>query len=91
MSLDQEQRVDVEEAIFDAHFSAQKYLETGKDLHEKLLEVSVADAVELLATLTEAIADDPKAESYKMHLFVPLHLHNLLQLRKEQSGNVEEE
>ena len=86
MSLTPEQRVEFEDAIFDAHFSAQKYLETGKDLHEKLLEVSVQDAIDMLQRFAEEIKEDQKIETYKLHLFVPLQMQRLLELRKRNGG-----
>lgn len=83
MTLSKEQREEVEDAIFDAHFSAQKYLENERDLHEKLMEVSVSDALELISSLKEEISNDPKLETYKLHLFVPLQLKKLVARRKE--------
>ena len=80
-----EDRISLEDAIFDAHFSAQKYVEDQKDLYHKLLEVSVSDALDLLERFSLKLKDDPKTEAYKLHMFVPLHLLKLLEVRKNQN------
>lgn len=90
MKLTQDERISIEDAIFDAHFSAQKYLETGKDLHEKLLEVSVKDALELLQEFSEKLKGDSKAEVYKLHIFVPVHLYKMVELRNESNEEEDE-
>lgn len=83
--LTNEERIELEDSIFDAHFSAQKYVEDQRDLYHKLLEVSVTDAVEFIEMLGDKVKNDEMAESYKLHLFVPLHLLTLLEERQENN------
>ena len=82
--LNSEERDQLEELLFEAHFSAQKYLESGKGVHRKLMEVSVSDAMNMITELSNKLKDDEYAENYKLHLFVPLHLCKLLEMRDEQ-------
>ena len=80
--MTEEERTSLEDAIFDAHFSAQKFVEDQRDLYHKLLEVSVADAMDIIQKLSVKLKDDPMSESYKLHMFVPLHLLKLVNMRK---------
>ena len=82
--LTTEEREQFEDLLFEAHFAAQKYLESGKTLHQKVLEVSVSDALNMMERLSEKIKDDEYSENYKLHLLVPLHLIKLLESRNEQ-------
>lgn len=84
MKLTEEEKNELEDAIFDAHFSAQKYVEDQRDLYHKLLEVSVADAMDIITRLSEKLKGSDKTESYKLHMFVPLHLLKLINLRKKE-------
>ena len=83
-NINLDEREQLEELLFEAHFSAQKYLESGKGVHRKLLEVSVSDAMHMLSELSTKLQGDEYAENYKLHLFVPLHLCKLLEMRDEQ-------
>lgn len=85
MSLTVEEREAIEDAIFDAHFAAQKYIEGGKDIHEKLLEVTVEDAFNLLSIMKSAIQKDDMKHNYRLHLMVPLQLLHLIQSRKAET------
>ena len=83
MPLTGEQREQIEECILDLHFTAQKYIDTEKDVHKKLLEVNVQEAIELLETLKENMKDDDKIYDYKMHMLMPFHIHELCKIRDE--------
>ena len=84
-TLTNEERMDIEDSIFDAHFAAQKYVEDQRDLYHKLLEVSVYDALELIENLSDKLKKDDKSEAYKLHMFVPLHLLTLLEERQTKN------
>lgn len=81
MALNKKQRETLEASIFDAHFAAEKYLETDKDIHKKLLVMSVHEALENLQTLKEEIKKDDLVGNYKLHLLVPVQLVELLRSR----------
>lgn len=84
MGLDKKEREVIEGNIFDAHFAASKYIETGKDIHKKLLEISVKEALDTMQILSAAIKEDEMVGNYKIHLLVPLQL---LELIKQREGN----
>jgi len=88
MALDKNEREVLEGSIYDAHFAAAKYIESGKDIHKKLLEISVKEAIENLELLKEEIKKDDMVGNYKIHLLVPLQLLELINLR---GGNESEE
>lgn len=83
MALSEEQREQIEEAVLELHFAASKCIESGKDIHQKLLDVGVEEAIDLLESLKEELADDVKMYDYKMHFLMPFHIYELLKLRKE--------
>lgn len=85
MPLTTEQRESVEEVVLDLHFTAQKYIDTGKDVHRKLLEVNVQEAMELLEAIKENMKDDEKMYDYKMHMLMPFHIYELIKLREENT------
>ena len=84
MPLSEEERAKIEDCIMDLHFTATKYLETNKDIHRKLLEVNVSEAIELLEELKNAIKDDDKVYDYKMHFILPFQLVELLKIRDKK-------
>jgi len=84
MALDKKEREVIEGNIFDAHFAASKYIETGKDIHKKLLEISVKEAIDTMQLLSAAVKEDDMVGNYKIHLLVPLQL---LELIKKREGN----
>ena len=88
MPLNSEEKESLENSIYDAHFASQKYIETGKDIHFKLLEVSVTEAISNLQILKEGIKDDPMVGNYKIHLLVPLQLLRLAQSRDKKDQEV---
>lgn len=88
MALDKNEREVLEGSIYDAHFAAAKYIESGKDIHKKLLEISVKEAIENLELLKEEIKKDDMVGNYKIHLLVPLQLLELINIR---GGNEREE
>lgn len=83
MGLSKEERETLEGSIYDAHFAAAKFIESGKDIHKKLLEISVKDAIDNLEILKEEIQKDDMVGNYKIHLLVPLQLLNLIQKREK--------
>jgi len=88
MALDKKERELIEGSLYDAHFAASKFIESGKDIHKKLLEISVKEAVENLEILKEKIKKDDMVGNYKIHLLVPLQLLELINIR---GGNESEE
>tara|TARA_X000001316_G_C921885_1_gene36515 strand:+ start:2541 stop:2831 length:291 start_codon:yes stop_codon:yes gene_type:complete len=88
MALNKEEKESLENSIYDCHFASQKYLETGKDIHFKLLEVSVNEAISNLQILKEGIKDDPMVGNYKIHLLVPLQLLRLAESRNKKDQEV---
>ena len=88
MPLNNEEKESLENSIYDAHFASQKYIETGKDIHFKLLEVSVNEAISNLQILKDGIKDDPMVGNYKIHLLVPLQLLRLAQSRDKKDQEV---
>ena len=81
MGLNKKQRENLEASIFDAHFAAEKFLETEKDIHKKLLVMSVHEAIENLQSLKDEIKKDDMVGNYKLHLLVPVQLVELLRSR----------
>ena len=88
MSLNKEEKETLENSIYDCHFAAQKFLESGKDIHFKLLEVSVNEALSSLQILKDGIKDDPMVGNYKVHLLVPLQLLRLAESRNKKDQEV---
>ena len=76
----EEDRVSLEDAIEDATAAAERFLKSQKDLHRKLLEVTVDDALSALSLYKDYLKDDPKKETYKIHMLVPVQV---LQMLKE--------
>jgi len=77
-SLTVEERVSLEESIMDAHMAADKVLTSGKEVHHRLLDLTVKDALEYITKYKNKLKDDKKAENYKLHMLVPLQLHLML-------------
>ena len=82
MALNKEQSEGLESSIFDAHFAANKFIESGKDIHKKLLEISVNEAIQTLEAVKDEIKDDDMVGNYKIHLLVPLQLYEVIKARK---------
>tara|TARA_R100000951_G_scaffold112692_2_gene113385 strand:+ start:966 stop:1238 length:273 start_codon:yes stop_codon:yes gene_type:complete len=82
MGLNKKEREVIEGSIFDAHFAASKYIESGKDIHKKLLEISVKEAIDTLQLLSGAVKEDEMVGNYKIHLLVPLQLLELIDKRE---------
>lgn len=89
MTISNEEREEIEEALFATHMAADQYLLRGKATHETMLRISVNEALSLLKQYKDRLKDDPMVENYKLHLFVPLQMHQLLEMRKEKE-NVEQ-
>lgn len=79
-----EERDVIEESIFDAHFAATKFIDSGKHVHYKLLELSVSEALENLEIFKEELREDEFTDNYRLHLFVPLQLIKLMEMRKNE-------
>ena len=83
--LTEEDRTKIEDTIMDLHFTVNKYLETSKDVHRKLMEVNIQEAIELLESIKKDIVDDPKVYDYKMHLLLPFQVYELLNIREKSN------
>ena len=86
MPLTPEQRTRVEDTIMDLHFTSQKFIESQKEIHRKLLIVNVQEALEILHDVEENMQDDPKKYDYKMHMLLPLQLYELMIMREENKN-----
>ena len=86
MTLSDKQREQVEDTIEDLHFTSTKYLETDRDIHRKLLEVNIQEAIQVLKDVSDEIRDDPKRFDYKMHLLLPFQIYELMQMREKEEG-----
>jgi len=82
MSLAPEDREILEDMIFDAQVSAEKYLETKKNIHERLLEMSLNDSMGFLREVREDLHDDPMTPMYKLHMLVPLQTMKLIEIKR---------
>ena len=85
MPLSDKQREDLEDTIMDLHFTSEKYLQSEKEIHHKLLEMNVVEALELLQDLSKDIRDDPKRYDYKIHLFLPIQIYETSVLRSKNA------
>ena len=86
MPLSEKQRTTIEDTIMDLHFTSEKYVSSGKDIHKKLLEVNVQEAIDILKDLQEDLADDDKRYDYKMHMLLPFQIYELIQMREKREG-----
>lgn len=84
--LKQELREEIEDCLFSAHIAADQYLSKGKPSQEKMLKLSVDDALEVLISCKKELQNDDCFGNYKLHLFVPLQLIKLLEMRKEKQN-----
>ena len=80
--MDETDRRVVEEIIDDVQACAERYLTSPKEIYRKMLEVSVEEAIDLLKTMREELAEDPMAEAYRLNLFVPIQLAELIKIRE---------
>lgn len=84
MPLNEKDRSKVEDTIMDLHFTSSKYVESGKDIHRKLLEVNIQEAIEVLSDVQEQLADDEKRFDYKMHMLLPFQIYELVKIRERK-------
>lgn len=84
MALNEKERILVEDVIMDLHFAAQKYVESEKDIHRKLLELNIQDALDIFESIKDKVADDEMRFDYKIHLFVPFHVWELVNSREQK-------
>ena len=85
MPLSDQQREKLEDTIMDLHFTSQKFIDTEKDLHSKLLRVNVQEALEILREISDDIQDDPKKYDYKLHMLLPLQIYELSVMRTKDN------
>ena len=69
----------------DLHYTSSKFIETKKDVHKKMLQVNIDEAIELLQDLKDDLKDDEKLYNYKMHMLIPFQIFELLAMREEQN------
>jgi len=86
--LSDDDRGAVEEAIIAAHVATDQVLKTDRVMYEKILNISVSEAMHILKSLREQLQDDEKFESYKLHILVPLQLQKLLEIRKAKKNDI---
>ena len=89
MALSDKNRDRIEDTIMDLHFTSQKYVETGKDTHKKLLEINVQEAIEILKELQDEMQDDEKKYDYKMHMLLPFQIYELIAIRENKENDVD--
>jgi len=77
-NLNDDDRTSLEDAIEDATAAAERFLKSQKDLHRKLLEVTVDDALSALSLYRDSLKDDPKKETYKIHMLVPVQILEMI-------------
>tara|TARA_R110000772_G_scaffold148811_3_gene259427 strand:- start:7263 stop:7541 length:279 start_codon:yes stop_codon:yes gene_type:complete len=82
-SLTVDERMSLEDSIMDAHMAADKFLTSGREVHVRLLELSVSDALEYIQKYKNKLTDDPKSENYKLHMMIPLQLHLMIEDEKD--------
>lgn len=83
-NLTSEERILIEDSIMDAHMAADKLLSSGKEVHHKMLNLTVTDAIDYIQKYKDKLKEDPKVENYKLHMLVPLQLHLMLQEKKNE-------
>lgn len=84
-----EDREAIEEAVYSVHMAADQVLNTDRVMYEKILDISISEAMHLLQSMKEELQTDERFENYKLHLFVPIQIQKLIQLRKGKE-NVEQ-
>lgn len=84
MPLSPEQRLRVEDTIMDLHFTTQKVVDSGKDIHKKLLQVNIEEAIAILEELKDDIVDDEKIHDYKIHIFFPMQVYEIIRIREQE-------
>ena len=89
MPLTDKNRERMEDTIMDLHFTSQKYVETGKDTHKKLLEINVQEAIEILKELQDEMEDDEKKYDYKMHMLLPFQIYELIAIRENKENDAD--
>lgn len=87
MPLSETQREKMEDTIMDLHFTSEKYVNGGKDIHKKLLEVNIQEAVEILKDLQQDMVDDEKKYDYKMHMLLPFQIYELIKIREKKEND----
>jgi hypothetical protein len=87
MGLSQADRNVIEDVIDEVQFCAQKYLDTGKDIHRKMFEVSLSEGIDYFTSIATRIDDDDAEQllKYRLHMFVPMQLSKLLELKDEEA------
>lgn len=81
MALDDTDRLMIEDMISECQFATSKYLETGKDAHAKMLGYNIEQCLEILKEYEKDLKVDPENDKYKLHLFVPFQVNEMIQMR----------
>lgn len=87
MPLSPESRKLVEDIIEDSNLAAERYLATQSELHGRLVEATVNESLEILKELKLEIQDDPYVENYRLLMFVPTQIVNLLTKEEENKDD----
>ena len=77
----------IEDTIMDVHFAAQKYIENEKEIHRKLLELNIQDALDVFTELKDKLVDDEMKNDYILHLFIPFQIYELIKMRDDRKEN----
>ena len=86
MALSQEEKDIIEDVIDEVQFCTEKYLETEKDIHLKMFEVSINEALEYFEDVKESFKDDEDLiMKYRLHMFAPVQLLKLIELKNEEA------
>lgn len=82
MPLNDEQREKLEDTIMHLQMASSKIIDSGKDVHRKVFEVEIEEAIELITLLKDDLKDDEKLSDYKLYLLIPFQMHELLKERE---------
>lgn len=86
MALTQEEKDIIEDVIDEVQFCTGKYLETEKDIHLKMFEVSINEAIEYFESIKENfVGEEEILMKYRLHMFAPVQLMNLIAMKNEET------
>ena len=81
MALDETDRLIIEDSIYECQVSVDKYLQTQKPTHAKMLKYNIEQTMELLYEYQKEVQVDDERDKYRLHLLVPLQVYELLKMR----------
>jgi len=83
--MDNQDKMLAEDIIADMQECTSKYLSTKKEIHAKMLEISVNEGLEMFESLMESFDEDDEdiKEIYRLNMLVPIQLSELILLRKQ--------